>query len=403
MTETVAGTTVGVRYREAREAWLTPGRLLSLVAVLLSTYAALTIIRALRPVLVMLLVSLFLSFAMEPAVQWLGRRGWKRSIATAAVFASLAIIVSGIVASLAPVVIDQVTELIRNVPSFVDSIDETYANLPFVPELEAGEDFRDELTRLADQFGDRLRGLALGAAGNVVSIGATAIGAIFQLLAIALVTFYLVADGPRARQALARPFPPERQRELLAIWEIAVAKTGGYIYSRVLLAVVCSGVTAAFLALIGVDYPLPLGVFVGITSAFVPVVGTYLGGVLAILVALIDAPWDAVWVIAFLAVYQQIENYLLAPRVQSQTMDVHPAMAFIAVLAGGTLLGAVGALLALPAAAIIQAVLTTYVRRHELIAELRDVTLPGEGARSHEIPGSALPASAVASGEDHNQ
>ncbi|MPZ74385.1 MAG: AI-2E family transporter [Nitriliruptorales bacterium] len=368
--------TSSARSRDDR--WLTPTRLLTLVAVLLATYWALVIVRALRGVLVMLLVSLFLSFAMEPAVQFLSRKGMRRGLATGAVFVFAILLVAAIVVAMIPLVVQQVSELVESVPSSVEDLNRLIQALPFVPGIEVTTELRSELEQLGGDLGERLRTGAMGAAGDVVSLGATALGAIFQLLAIGLITFYLVADGPRLRRALARPLPPERQREMLAIWELAVAKTGGYIYSRILLA--AASALAHFVVLLVLDVPfsLPLALFVGVTSAFVPVVGTYLGGVLALLVALVNDPIDALWLAIFIAIYQQIENYVLAPAVQSRTMDVHPAVAFVSVLVGGTLLGAPGALLALPATAIIQAVLSTYVRRHELIAELDEVALPGD-------------------------
>jgi len=351
------------------EPWLTPGRLMSLVGVLLAAYAVLAVVRALRGVLLMLLVSLFLSFAMEPAVQYLGRRGWRRGPATTVVFVGLAVLIVAALATVAPLLVSQIVALINNTPGSLDELIQLLNRLPFLPDLAASPELAVEV----GQFSAQLRDFLLGAAGSVVDIGVSAFGVLFQLLTIALVTFYLVADGPRLRRALARLLAPERQREMLAIWELAVAKTGGYVYSRVLLALVCAALHAVFLLLIGVPYPVPLAFWVGITTAFVPVVGTYLGGIPLLLVAAANEPLDALWVLIFLVAYQQIENLMLAPRVQARTMDVHPAIAFLSVIVGGSLLGAVGALLALPATAIIQALLSTYIRRHQLIAELREV------------------------------
>ena len=98
-----------------------------------------------------------------------------------------------------------------------------------------------------------------------------------------------------------------------------------------------------------------------------PTIGTYIAGALPIVIALIDKPIDAVWVLAVILVYQQIENYLLAPPIQAETMDIHPAVAFGGVIAGASILGPIGALLALPAAATLQAFVSTYVQRHEVI------------------------------------
>jgi predicted PurR-regulated permease PerM len=364
-----------------RGLWLTPTRLFQLVAILVAAYCILVVVRALRGVLVMLLVSLFLSFAAEPAVQFLARRGVRRGLATGAVFLVGLMVTAGMIVAMVPLFVQQVTDLIDSVPRSINDLNEILDGLPFIPSVEVTPELEVELRSLALEFAERARTVALGAAGNVVSLGATAFGALLQLLAVGLVTFYLVADGPRLRRTLARPLPPERQREMLAIWELAIAKTGGYIYSRLLLAFACGLAHLLLLLLVGVPFALPLALWVGVTSAFVPVVGTYLGGVLLVLVALVNEPLNALWVVIFIVLYQQLENYALGPAIQSRTMDVHPAVAFVSVLIGGTLLGGVGALLALPATAIIQALLSTYVRRHSLIDELREVALPPEPAR----------------------
>ncbi|MGI9016634.1 MAG: AI-2E family transporter [Euzebya sp.] len=373
-----------------------PKQMLGLIAVVVLSYATLVIIRSLRTVLVIVLVSLFISFAVEPAVQWLGRHGWRRGAATAAVFAGTFLVLIAAFGSIVPLLIDQVAELIRSLPRSVGELNDLLARIPLVDlQLNPSGDLNQELLRLGRQLGsgglaEIATGNALGAAGSVVGIGATAIGLLFQALTVLLISFYMVADGPRFRATLARPLRPHRQRELLAIWEIAVAKTGGYIYSRVLLAGVAAAATAAFLSVLGVPYPLPLGLWVGVTGAFIPVVGTYLGGLLVILVALTNEPVEALWVIGFLIVYQQVENYLLGPRLQSATMDIHPAVAFVSVIVGATLLGAVGALLALPATAIIQAVASTYLHRNALIDELIEASSQLDDTLPSGSPGLAV-------------
>ena len=154
---------------------------------------------------------------------------------------------------------------------------------------------------------------------------------------------------------------------MLRGWELAIDKTGGYIYSRTLLAIAAFLVHWFAFTLIGIPFPLPLAMWVGVLSQFVPVVGTYLAGLLPLLIALLDNPISAIWVVAVVLAYQQIENYVLSPRVTAHTMNIHPAVAFGSVLVGAALLGSVGALLAVPAAATVQAFVSTYVKRHELI------------------------------------
>ena len=115
-------------------------------------------------------------------------------------------------------------------------------------------------------------------------------------------------------------------------------------------------------------YPLALGLWVGLVSQFVPSVGTYLAGALPVLIALLNRPVDALWVLVFIVVYQQVENMVLSPRITSRTMALHPAVAFGAVIAGGAIMGPIGALLALPAAASVQALVSSYLHRYEVVA-----------------------------------
>jgi predicted PurR-regulated permease PerM len=150
----------------------------------------------------------------------------------------------------------------------------------------------------------------------------------------------------------------------------AIDKTGGFLYSRALLA----GLSALFhwiaFTAIGVQAPVALALWVGIISQFIPVVGTYIAGVLPVLVTLVNpgtSPLRAVVVFAFIAIYQQLENYLFAPRVTARTMELHAAIAFGSALAGAAVLGPIGAVLALPFAAMVQAVASDIGQRHEVI------------------------------------
>jgi predicted PurR-regulated permease PerM len=197
------------------------------------------------------------------------------------------------------------------------------------------------------------------------------------LLTIGLFTFYFTAEGPRLRRVLLSTLSPHQQREALRVIEIAIEKTGGYFYSRALLATLSAVITWIVLRLIGIPFAVPLALWVGVISQFVPVFGTYLGGILPILIALLESPWQAAWVLAFIILYQQVENYLISPQITARTMALHPALAFAAAIIGGTLLGAAGALMALPVAATIQAFVSTYVERHQLVESSLLETNPG--------------------------
>ena len=318
------------------------------------------LLEKLQTLLVVLLVSMFLSFAMEPAVNWLARRGWRRGLGTALVFLVFVLAVAGFTAAMASVLADQIVKLIDAAPGYLSDI-ERWADEQLGVQLSTDE--------LAAQFteGGGAASVAGDVASNLVSVSSAVVNVAVQLLTIVLFTFYLVADGPRLRRLLCSTLLPTRQAMVLRGWELAIDKTGGYIYSRTLLAVAAFLLHWAAFAVIGVPFPAPLAMWVGVLSQFVPVVGTYLAGLLPLLIALLDNPISAIWVAIVVLAYQQIENYLLAPRVTAHTMNIHPAVAFGSVLAGAALLGSVGALLAVPAAATIQAFVSTYIKRHELI------------------------------------
>jgi predicted PurR-regulated permease PerM len=314
----------------------------------------------LRGLLVMLLVALFLSFALEPAVNWLAERGWRRGAATLTVMFALLLAMVLFVVAIGSVLVNQITDFVDEAPRYIEDA-EDWVNETFDADVKADD--------LVEQFqeGGSAQEFAANLGGNIVSAGATVLAVLFQILTIALFTFYLVADGPRLRRAILSVLPQERQVEVLRVWEIAIDKTGGYIYSRGLLAFASTIVHWISFAVIGIPFPLPLALWVGLVSQFVPTIGTYIAGALPLVIALIDKPIDAVWVLVVILVYQQIENYLLAPPIQAETLDIHPGVAFGGVIAGASILGPVGALLALPAAATLQAFVSTYVQRHEVI------------------------------------
>jgi predicted PurR-regulated permease PerM len=319
------------------------------------------LIVALRSLLLVLVVSLFLSFAIEPAVNSLARRGWRRGAATGLVFVGVLLFTALFVFAIGTVVVGQVRNFVDQAPHYVDRI-QNWINSTF----HAHVDFHDLGDRLNDPNGPA-RDFVQSLAGSALKAGLTAVSVVFQVFTIALFTFYLVADGPRFRRSICALLPPARQRNVLDTWDLAIEKTGGYLYSRCILAGLSAAFHAIAFSIIGVPFALALAFWVGIMSQFIPVVGTYIAGVLPVVIALIHDPVDGVLVLAFVVLYQQVENYLFAPRITAHTMSIHPAVAFGAVIAGAGILGVAGALLALPAAAVLQAIISTIGERHEVV------------------------------------
>lgn len=311
----------------------------------------------LKSLLVMLLVSLFLSLAIEPAVNALERRGWRRGLATGLLLVGLTVLALIFLAAIGALLAKQLTSLVDRAPDYVTKL-ETWVNKSFRVKLDT-KVIRDKITSTD--------GPLKSVAGSILGWSTTVLGTIFELLGVALFTFYMVAEGPKMRRVLCSRLQPGVQERVLEAWEVAMDKTGGYIYSRALLASFSSLAHWVTMAVIGVPYPVALAVWVGFVSQFLPVVGTYLAGALPILVTLADHPVRAFWLLVFVVLYQQFENYVLLPRVTARTMELHPAVAFGAAIAGGALLGPVGAVLALPLAASLQSFLTLYGKRHEIV------------------------------------
>lgn len=327
-------------------------------------------------ILLLLLISLFLALAIEPGVNRLSRRGWRRGRATALILFGVLLAAGVFVGAIGTLVGNQIADLLQNSETYirdtVDTINETFGT-NIDPQAMVDEFNRDggPVQNFIDSQTDR-----------VVSLSLQALSGLLQALSVLLFTYYIVADGPRLRRAICSRLRPENQRRVLGAWELAITKTGGYLYSRALLAAVSALFHWIVFQAAGIQAPIPLALWVGLVSQFLPVVGTYIAGLLPVLITFLDSPVKAAVVLGFIIVYQQLENYFFAPRITARTMELHPAVAFGAALAGFELLGAAGAVLALPAAAMLQAISGEWGERHEVIDDdLTALAVPGRAGR----------------------
>lgn len=339
-------------------------RLVVLVAIVIAgLFFGLGVLRQLRSFLILILIAAFLSVALEPGVAYLASKGWKRGLGTAVMFGLVVVGGGTFIALMIPLIVDQVIQLIDRAPGYIDDLSSLADRF--------GIDLSPERVRAAliDVDAD-LQTYAADIAGSVFGVGTKLLTTFFQGLTIALFTFYFTAEAPKIRRGIASLLPENRQREVIRVWDIAIEKTGGYFYSRALLALAAALVTWLVLTIIGLPYPLALGLWVGILSQFVPVIGTYIGGALPVLIAILESPAKAIWVVIYIVAYQQLENYVLSPRLTARTMSLHPAVSFGSAVVGGTLMGPAGAIMALPVAATLQAFVSAYVHRYEVIEDL---------------------------------
>jgi predicted PurR-regulated permease PerM len=372
--------------------------------VLVGLWLLLITARELRGLLIQVVLALFFSFAMEPLVDRLSQRGIRRGVATAGTMFAVLVFFAAFLIAMGSLIAGQLRQLATDLPGYITSADSWIEDqfglqldtADVIDQLQAGGQASEYLSSLAD---------------NLVGVGTGVLNVVFQTLTISLFAYYLTADGPRLRQAICSVLPPARQAEVLRIWELAINKTGAFISSRVILAIISAAVHWLVFAVLDLPSALALALWVGLISQFIPVIGIFIAGVIPALIALGIDPSRALWVLIALTVYQQIENYVLQPRVTAQTLNMHPAVAFAAVLAGTATFGATGAILALPMLATVQSFISVYIARHSVIQNHRLLSAPLASATgteetqvaTHPPPDAADPDSGDRSPEGDEQ
>lgn len=316
--------------------------------------------------ILLLAVSLLIAIAMEPPVTALANRGWRRGAATGLVMFGIFLVSIGFLTVFGGILFSQATSLITNLPETVANLTK-WVNQTFNQQLDP-----DTIISQLNIQPAQLAGAAGNFAGGIFGLVSGIIGALFQTLTLALFVFYFSADAPRLRRQIGSMMNPTAQRVLDTTWDITVKKTGGYVISKVIMAVASGIAHGVFFSIIGVPYWLPLAIITGITSQFIPTIGTYLGILIPVLFVVFTDPNLALFIIIFAALYQQLENYLISPRLSKITMDIHPAIAFGSVIVFANLFGVVGALVSVPIAAAMVALLDTYGKRYELISDLKE-------------------------------
>ena len=336
-------------------------------------------LRDLRGFLIIVLISLFLGFAIEPAVNRLERWGIRRGLGVWITYLAILVGIVAFSAAMGTALATQINNFIDEAPRYVEDAESW---------LQDNVDEDIDLSRVTEEFvdGGGAADLANRFADDVVNLGTTVVNVLFQTFTVLLFTFYIVAEGPKLRRTVCSFLPPTRQRVVLSVWDLAIEKTGGYIYSRGVLAILSAAAHWVAFQALDVPFPIPLALWVGIMSQFIPVVGTYIAGALPIIISLIDSPRTGLFVLLVVIAYQQVENYLFAPRVTAQTMDIHVAVAYGSVIVGSALLGVVGALLSLPFAATMQAFVSGYRQHFEVEEETLQASATRRGRRQVPPP-----------------
>lgn len=336
-----------------------------LVAVVVATLGVYVMVTSARTLVAMLAISFFFSLALEPAVRALHKRfGWRRGSAVGMVYLAGIVFFLLLLLVLIPAIGQVATEMSANFDQWVLNL-QNWMQSTFGITLPS-----TSTANAAPSTGDAVGSFTADPMGTALGFASAGVGFVFNLATVAMFTFYFSADAPGIQRTVLRMFSPHAQERIGWTWDQAIVQTGGYFYSRMLLMAINGTGFFLTMAFVGVPIGLALGlaVFAGFVSEFIPAVGTYIGGAVPIALTLaISGVAAALVVLAYVLIYQQIENYYLSPKISSDTMSLNGGVAFGAALAGGAIAGPMGAFVALPVAALIASSFHNYARSYEVV------------------------------------
>jgi predicted PurR-regulated permease PerM len=327
------------------------------------TLAGVALLYQLRSVVLIAGVAFFLAVALEPGVKLTMRVVKKRTAAVAILLLLLVGSIVGFIASLVPPVSEQVSHLVDNIPSYAEAIQDTDTPVGRLFErYEVQKKIQDAVQKLPQA--DLLP--------KVGAVFGTVFGALANFLVFMVLILYFLTNMPRVKREALRLVRKDKRARAAAVVEKVFAKVGGWMEGMVLVSITAGVVAFVFLLIVDVPYPHALAMFVSL-CALIPMVGATLGAVVCALVAgIADGLVTGVVTFAFFALYQQVENYVISPRIMKKTVDVSPATVILAAMAGGTLLGPIGILLAVPASAAIKVLVHELMLNDRYAAEAVD-------------------------------
>jgi len=296
-------------------------------------------------VLTLLVVSLFLALGLDPIVQWFQGRGLRRRWAVAVVLVLVVALFAGVVALIVPLVIKEATDLAASTPELTDNLlrNRTLRNL---------DEQYGVLTTIQEQLTRRARDQSMWTSlfGGVLGAGKAVLSGFFSAFTVLVLTLYFLASLPKVKASAYRMVPRSRRQRVTFLSEEITRRVGGYFIGQLAVATINGVLSYLMMTVIGIPYAAVLAVIVGLLG-LVPMVGATIGALVVLVVALFSSTSDAIVVSVYYVLYQQVENYVIAPRVMQRTVSVPGAVTVIAALIGASLLGVLGALLAIPAAA----------------------------------------------------
>jgi predicted PurR-regulated permease PerM len=372
-----------------------PGRaILRIVLIIVGVVLALYLLYLLRRPLSWLFIAGFIAIALSGPVNWLTRRVKRRGLAIAITYLTLLAIPITLAALIVPPIVNQGVDLAQNAPEYAQDVTNFIQDNKRLRDLNEKYDVTEKLEQEAGKLPDKIG----DAAGVLRDVGFGLINSIFALVTILILSIFMVANGPRWRRSLLRLQPPARRERINRVLDRSSQAVGGYVAGALGQAALAAVLTYFVLLILGVPFRAPLAVLVFVAD-LIPLVGATIGAVIVgIVTVFVDFPTTTIIWTVWAIVYQQVENNVIQPRIQSRAIDVQPFIVVVAILFGATLFGIIGALVALPVAASIQIAMREYYdyRGREWPGEAQDEPPGPDDKPEKPPPGSPEPGTTPA-------
>jgi len=338
--------------------------LLKILGFALAAILSIAVLQRASHALLLVFTAFFLALALNAPVSWIarhipGKRRGSRALATSLSALIVLSILGLFIASLVPPVFRQTQSFVNSAPRIVNDLRDNNSSVgKFIQHYH--------LQKQVDSFSNELSGRLKNVTGSAVSTVSKIGSSVFATLTIIVLTFMMLVEGPRWVQFMSELLPDHHEERAARLTREMYRVVKGFVNGQVLLAAVAATMLLPGLIIFGVSYPVALLGIVFICG-LIPMVGHTIGAIIVTIVALFTSPVSALGILIYYITYQQIENYLIQPRVQANTTDMSPLIVFIAVVIGVSFGGLFGGLVAIPLAGCLRVLTLDYLRTKKLI------------------------------------
>jgi predicted PurR-regulated permease PerM len=342
---------------QERVVYIRPRTILVVLGILLATLGILAFVYLAWHTITWILIAVFLALALNPAVEFFERHGLRRAYSTGLVVLLALGVIAGLGFLLIPPLVDQVRGFIDYVPQVIDDLTAGRGPFGFL------ETKYHIVERVQDAVHKQGAGGVLGVTGAGLAVARGVVTAVAGAVAIGFLTFFMLLDGPRLIDRFYNFLPAERRPRWQRIGTEMYRTVGGYVTGNVAISVIAGTASAIALFVLGSDYAIALAVVVGVLD-LIPLAGATFAAILVSTVVFVELGWvKGVIIVVFFVVYQQLENHVLQPVIYGRTVQLSPLVVLISVLIGAELAGILGALAAIPAAGMVQAIGREFLAR----------------------------------------